>query len=352
MHVVMTSSESTTAPIDPVLQPYLRSTSPDEDDRILGSLLEQATPTVRAILRSKLARTTAASGAQLDQDELVSEVLFRIVRRLHRLRVSPDKDPIGNFSGYVAVTTYNAFHAHVREKHPERHRLRSRVRYVARTMERFRIWQAVTGETFCGLRSAPETAPTPAAWEPPPLLRPIGVGSVDALTPESVAAVLGHIFAHARGPIELDRLGDLVAGLLHLSVVGQRAGDLEGVEMAEDVPSAEDVLVDRAMLRDLWGEIVTLPPRQRTALLLHLRDGSGVGVMSLLVFLGVASLEELAAMVGMTVEELSGGWNDLPFDDLRIAARLDLTRQQVINLRKSARERLWRRFRTPRKRKR
>jgi hypothetical protein len=37
-------------------------------------------------------------------------------------------------------------------------------------------------------------------------------------------------------------------------------------------------------------------------------------------------------------------WKELPLDDLTIAGRLGATRQQVINLRKSARARLVRRL--------
>jgi len=57
----------------------------------------------------------------------------------------------------------------------------------------------------------------------------------------------------------------------------------------------------------------------------------------------VASLCDIAVALGMTVEQLAGLWVDLPIDDYSIAQLLGVTRQQVINLRKSARERLTRR---------
>jgi hypothetical protein len=44
------------------------------------------------------------------------------------------------------------------------------------------------------------------------------------------------------------------------------------------------------------------------------------------------------------VRDLDELWDELPLDDLKIAARLGMTRQQVINLRKSARARLARRM--------
>jgi hypothetical protein len=47
----------------------------------------------------------------------------------------------------------------------------------------------------------------------------------------------------------------------------------------------------------------------------------------------------------MTADDLAGLWHELPLDDRRIAERLAVTRQQVINLRKAARARLARRAR-------
>jgi predicted DNA-binding protein (UPF0251 family) len=59
---------------------------------------------------------------------------------------------------------------------------------------------------------------------------------------------------------------------------------------------------------------------------------------------GIATPAEVAAVLAMTVEEFAALWSELPLEDNRIASLLGLTRQQVINLRKSARERLTRRM--------
>ena len=81
------------------------------------------------------------------------------------------------------------------------------------------------------------------------------------------------------------------------------------------------------------------------ALLLNLKDATGRGCIGLFPASGIASIRHLAAAVEIGAEEFAALWNDLPLDDARIAQLLDLTRQQVINLRKSARERLTRRLR-------
>ena len=98
------------------------------------------------------------------------------------------------------------------------------------------------------------------------------------------------------------------------------------------------------LLKRLWGEVCALPIRQRHALLLNLRDEQRSSALLLLPRIGIASFADIANVLDMTDEELHFIWNDLPMDDLQIARRLGLTRQQVINLRKTARARLIRRM--------
>ncbi|HEU0184259.1 MAG TPA: hypothetical protein VFS27_03035 [Blastocatellia bacterium] len=60
--------------------------------------------------------------------------------------------------------------------------------------------------------------------------------------------------------------------------------------------------------------------------------------------IGIATFRQLAEALDLEAEKLAEIWNDLPLEDARIADLLRLTRQQVINARKSARERLGRRL--------
>jgi hypothetical protein len=87
-------------------------------------------------------------------------------------------------------------------------------------------------------------------------------------------------------------------------------------------------------LRWLWNELTNLSMPQRTAFLLH----SEVTIE--FDFYGIAPLRQIALHLAMLPEELAAIWNSIPLDDLRIAARLGLERQQVINLRRVARDRL------------
>jgi hypothetical protein len=54
-------------------------------------------------------------------------------------------------------------------------------------------------------------------------------------------------------------------------------------------------------------------------------------------------MRRIADALEIDAQQLARIWGELPLEDARIAESLGVTRQQVINLRKSARERLSRR---------
>jgi hypothetical protein len=148
------------------------------------------------------------------------------------------------------------------------------------------------------------------------------------------------ILARAGGPLLLDDVVELLAGAWNLREPG--AAEVEGVAHAG--ADAATMMQQRDEISALWNEIVLLPPSQRSALLLNLRDGDGANALALVVLLGVASFDAVAVAAGMTTERLAELWKDLPLDDNQLAAQLGVTRQQVINLRSSGRRRLLRRM--------
>ena len=87
-----------------------------------------------------------------------------------------------------------------------------------------------------------------------------------------------------------------------------------------------------------------MPRPQRCALLLNLRDDGGGCALTSLPATGVASIRDIARVMEMAADTLAGLWKRLPLSDLEISTLLGVSRQQVINLRKSARDRLGRRL--------
>jgi hypothetical protein len=77
---------------------------------------------------------------------------------------------------------------------------------------------------------------------------------------------------------------------------------------------------------------------------LNLRDHIGDSALRFLPAMGIASIRQIAAAIGMPPEALAAIWRQLPLNDRQVAETLSLTRQQIVNLRKSARDRLIRRM--------
>ena len=156
---------------------------------------------------------------------------------------------------------------------------------------------------------------------------------------------------HLGSCVELDDLVNLLAEWTGVSDQVSHAFDDEETEdhlerVADPHELIDSELQRRTYLRRLWSEIRELKPNQRTALLLNLRDPDGGDVVSVFPVSGIATMNEIADALSMSADELASLWNELPLDDITIANHLSVTRQQVINLRKSARERLTRRMRT------
>jgi hypothetical protein len=256
------------------------------------------------------------------------------VKRLRRLADEPAVQPIASFRDYVAMVAFNTFDEFVRRAWPLRTKLRNRIRYVATHDSRFATWDAAD-VLVCGLaewRGRAPAAPPAASIELPPkpsdlraaLLR-IFMATQTPLAFEDVVSILAETYGYPtqETPRPLDPLHD---------VAGSAQPD-RGIESIQ-------------YLRDLWSEIRALPLHQRLALLLHARDADGEPVVRLLPVARVATIAAIAAALELPPEELAALWRELPLDDLSIAARIGLTRPQVISLRRSARERLTRRMRS------
>jgi len=243
------------------------------------------------------------------------------------------------------VTAFNVVHAHFRRVHPERQRLRNRIRHVVRKSARYALWPTPSGHFVCGYAkwdgSASGECSEADLDRMPPLSMSLAVSWNDAIGQSQITRALDHVFEHARKPVELERLVEKIAELFRLPVSPVHVAPSERID---ETASVESSLVYRSALTVVWREIDQLPPRQRVALLLGLRDENGSAITSLLVVLRIVAFDELAAAVELSPEELAAIWDQLPLPDLAIAERLDLTRQQIINLRKSARERLARRL--------
>jgi hypothetical protein len=338
--------------MDTALLPLIDSPTVEQADAALAALFEnQIRPVVEKTLRSKLRVSLKPEDfTQANQDglELAGEVNVLLTSELGRLRSNPNGKVIHNLAGYVVSVTVNAYRQYLRAKYPLRHRLRSKLRYLLTHHPDFALWEDEPG-WFCGFRRDQRSQSIQ-----PPDAAAIQAGIADVVDKNNlrdhtnVIDLLTAIFQFAGVPILFTDLLSVVADIQGIKD-HRETTDTESFFSQEQLHAQEDstlsAIEQREILKKAWAEVCELPLRHRAALLLNLRDRQGDAVVWLLPLLRIASIRQIAEALEFPVERFAAIWRELPWDDLVIAEHLDLTRQQVINLRQSARARLVRQVR-------
>ena len=309
---------------DPLLRELLGASDSDARAREIERLIVEVTQPLAERILSRYSRTEGTVSAH-DAEDILSTVNVRMLRKLQSVADS-EEAAVRDLADYVATLTYNTINDHLRRRYPERTRLKNRLRYALTHDPRLALWSTEGGLT-AGLAKWKERAPGSGE-----------LGTLRRVAGATLPNELVEIFRVAGQPMLLDTLVETTADLWGIAdaapaVVEPRAHD--------DVAAKVE---QRQFLGALWREIRLLSAQQRKALLLNLREGETVSPIALLVYTGTATFDEIAATMELRPEELTSIWNELPLDDLRIGEMLGITRQQVINLRKSARARLARRL--------
>lgn len=307
-------------------QRYEQAATSAERQNLLTELLaEHAAPLIHAILKQKL-RAQASTDDLLEQQQ---HIQTNLLARLHTTAETPLQD----FAGYVAVLAYNACAEWQRQRQPQRHALKNRVRYLLTHTAGLALWEAQSRVWWCGHSS----------WQKQKYAAsPTQLAACRAVPARTLRDLTEAVFAQLNQPVELDGLVNWLAEMLEIH--DESASVQTVAELADPRPSVETAVERRAYLQKLWAEINQLPLNQRSALLLNLRDPAGGNQLALFHLTGVAGLRELATALELSLDDFLELWRQLPLEDLVLATRLGVTRQQIINLRLAARRRLARRL--------
>jgi hypothetical protein len=335
---------------DPLLLPFLQARDDATAERLLTQLIqEHADPIIGRILKHKLRVSLNGSrGDQQNQDalDIASELRAELIAELRGAQENLDQKSILSFPDYVAHKTYSACADYFREKNPRRWRLKNLLRYQLKQNPQFALWKADDNRWYAGLSEWRDTVTGKSSIAPSfgAVLEMFQTRYGPDVPPSELLAA---IFARTGQPVEFDRVVALAAEVCQVTDLRPESFDApesQPLMANSETPGADVLLEQRLYLEELWIEVAALPVLQRGALLLNLRDAGGGSAIFFIPHLGIASHEQIAEILELPEEEFAALWNDLPLDDARIAQRLGVTRQQVINLRKTARERLARRM--------
>jgi DNA-directed RNA polymerase specialized sigma24 family protein len=323
---VTTAEESA----ESLLQRCFEEHHPGTRESLLCELLfVRARPVIARVVGRRLERASPQ-----DREDVTGEIVLAL---LNRFAEATGEEPHGidRFFGYVSATANNACDQYYRKRFPERHRLKNRVYYLVTSSKSHALWEDAGGKTLCGRER--DRGRAGVGIDPGAIAGQIAAGG------KTPSQLLEAAFRQIGGPVDLD---DLVQVFAILWGVKDQQVELDiDFENRSAVRPDSDAQIDRRRaLEGLWREVGELSVPQRAALLWNLRDGQASSALVLLPMAGIATMRQIAAALETSAEELAALWDRLPLEDQEIAVRLGVTRQQVINLRLAARQRLVRRM--------
>jgi hypothetical protein len=337
--------------MDHLLLQFAEATNEEQADLRLGTLIdEHALPIVREILGSRLRfHLNNRAASTQDANDLFNDIITNLLSRLRAIRSDRAQGAVADFRGYIAATAHNACNLYLRQKYPRRSRLKNRLRYLLSHDAGFALWTNETSGLICGFAQwrdqgamSPPRAFEKIRQDPVEWIQTAGPTNV-GLDRAQLSNLVNALFQSCGSAVQLDDLVNIVAEICHEKDQPDEPLD-KMTQLAGPTLDFNLMLEHQHLLALLWGEVCELPRRQRIALLLNFKDARGQDLASLLPYTRTATIEEIARAIDLPLAEFLKLWNKLPLDDATIAGCLDATRQQVINLRKCARERLERRM--------
>lgn len=334
--------------VDALLLPFLEARTTEEaEDQLTNLINEHISPLVGQILRHKLQpqfeRRKDSRSQELE--EVRHEIQLQLLKRIYDLKSSADK-PVVNLRSYVATTTRNACDEYMRRKFPQRRSLRDHIRYCLLTNDDLALWKG-DGEVWLSGLSAWNHGSSRSAIAPGSTsevvlqkLESMGARRLD------LSSLITTILQITGDPLAFDELTNIIAKTYGVEDHALSSLDGSNAPLSERLASPQatpaEVIEYREHLELLWKEICQLPRRQRVALLCNLKNERGINVITLFPATGLASFEQIANALEIPLLEFETLWGKLPLDDLSLAEYLGISRQQVINLRRNARDRLMR----------
>lgn len=343
----MQDSETTTQS-DLALIPFLSAgTDVEADDALAGLMVEKIKPVIEKTLRIKMHASLIKNDFNpnnQDALELLGEINLLLIAEFRKLRSGSPK-AIQNLNAYVVSVTINSYRQYLRTKYPRRRQLKNKLQYLLRHHPEFSLWED-DREWLCGIGAESDAAP---------------FADLESLQTEIMELSNHHDLKAVPKVIELVRtclrmagspilFNDLISLVARVQDIEDRKEMIEFEEesmMPGDLGRSESSVVSKIeqqeQLRRIWSEIHQMPVRHRLALLLNLKNKEGEGVLTLFPLLRIATIRQIAEALEFSPDEFGAIWAELPWEDTKIAEYMNLTRQQVINLRQSARNRLIRR---------
>lgn len=304
----------------------------------LIDIVDRITPAVR-----RVARTIPE-----DAEEIFENTVVQLIRELGARRVSAmsgditrcsqeERRPILDLIAYTVSLARNAVSSQLRQKYPARYRVQRQTIYVLdhwmepqSTSNCFSRW-GYGRHRLCGLAIwngqciAPGDRYFLLDQSPERILKE---DSVDVSPDASLGPLIKSIFDWVGSPLDVNtliRTIGCVRGIQDSAPLPLFQSDDRGAaasggvqEPADSRRSPEEELILSESLRSIWREIQSLSPDRCAAILLD-RE-----VIDLLLYLNIANLDEIAALVGWDRDTFHQVYVRMPISDAELGHHLGI----------------------------
>ncbi len=337
---------------DQLLAHYIAATDGDADEVLGRILMEIVDPVTAQIVRRKLGirivGDSNANGSPIHEDGLgvAANVRLAMITALRKARQDPDQNEIDSIEAYATTVARNATNEYLRQRFPARFRLSNQIRYLLKydlalkTDKRPEgLWIAIAEPTASAAAHIDDQT-IPRADELEGL-----VERYKGQTGVSLGLLVKRLLTDIARPVMFEEVVTAVATIKGIRDAVVADTPIEDLSVSSSDPDPAVRADRKELLAHVWETAQALPLRHRRAVLLHLSDDAGDNMLMMFPLEGIASIRALAACLELDLDVFLALWNDLPLPDAEIAKMMGLKRQQVINLRHSAKGMLKRRLR-------
>lgn len=322
--------------------PHESSSLQHQGQELLDLMENHVEPAIRRVVRSKLSATLLSADEHPENQDaldLVSEIRTVTLRALRQKDGANDVENVVSYASRIAINVCNQY---FRAKYPRFFRIKNGVRYILTHDSRFALWKPEDGLWLCGKMEWAGQSASSRMADLAKMLR----SNVDlpAISPYNfrLLDLVAKAIALLDGPVPSNVIVKAIYELLEIDESTEEFND--DFSACEHWDHILERLEQKQQLEAIWNGLSELPLRHRTSVLLNLRNERGDSVIELFPLMRIVSVRQIAEVLAIPVEIFVRIWGELPWDDNRIAKHLGITRQQVINLRQSARRKLKRRL--------
>ncbi|MGH9837989.1 MAG: hypothetical protein ACREEM_04320 [Blastocatellia bacterium] len=295
--------------MDSILQYLLDSQDENERERRLEEILsERTSPLIWETIHRRFGHSMKHGGGVPDPEDIYQSVMLLLMQKLRALLNDPAANEIEIFDQYVRRIASNVCYSYLRQKAPERFRLKNNLRYQLARRPELAIWTGEGDVLLCGLTDWPRESRS--TLEVKEIL-----DRVRTRPDTPLGELVMEIFKQIGAPIELDDLVEIVAALQGIKdpkPESLESGDPDlPLRLADERQRADEWLVSRERVWQVWESLRQYPPQQRLAICLKFTDSSGNTLWNLLLDTGLLTPREIAEELGIPLDELISLWGQM-----------------------------------------